>query len=389
MRILHTSDWHIGATLKGQSRAEEQIAVFGEMIELAKTEQPDLVIVAGDLFETAAPSAKSQQLLTKTLTALRATGADVLAVAGNHDHGAAIEALRGWADAAGIMLRGVVKSAEDHLVSGRTASGEAWRCAALPFVSQRYAVRATELFELTAAETGQSYADHLRRLIAALSRSFDDDAVNLITGHLTVVGGTLGGGERQAHTVADYAVPASVFPASTHYAALGHLHRHQRVNGSCPIRYSGAPIAVDFGEETYTPGVVVVDVTASSPARPRHVPLREAVPLQTVRGSLEELRQAEVEPRAWLRVYVREKPRAGLRDEVLELFPHALSVQIDPTVAQQQARQDSPRRAGRSPRELFGDYLRHREHDDPAVLQLFDRLHDQVSMPSDSEETSA
>ncbi|MGH8793394.1 MAG: metallophosphoesterase family protein, partial [Stackebrandtia sp.] len=91
MRILHTSDWHIGATLKGQSRATEQIAVFGEIIALAEAEKPDLVVVAGDLFETAAPSAKSQELLTKTLTALRATGADVVAVAGNHDNGAAVD----------------------------------------------------------------------------------------------------------------------------------------------------------------------------------------------------------------------------------------------------------------------------------------------------------
>ncbi|MGH8881354.1 MAG: metallophosphoesterase family protein, partial [Stackebrandtia sp.] len=151
MRILHTSDWHIGATLKGQSRMAEQIAVFGELVELAKTERPDLIIVAGDLFETAAPSAPAQKLLVRTLSALRATGADVVAVAGNHDHGAAIDALRGWADAAGITLRGTVGKAADHLIRGTTAGGESWRCAALPFVSQRYAVRATELFELTSA----------------------------------------------------------------------------------------------------------------------------------------------------------------------------------------------------------------------------------------------
>ncbi|HZE41350.1 MAG TPA: exonuclease SbcCD subunit D [Stackebrandtia sp.] len=378
MRILHTSDWHVGATLKGQSRMVEQTAVFGEMVELARAEQPDLVIVAGDLFDTAAPSAAAQKLLVRTLSALRSCGADVIAVAGNHDHGGAIDALRGWADAAGINLRGKIGGAGDHLVTGRTRDGVDWKCAALPFVSQRYAVRATELFDLTAAETGQSYADHLRRLIAVLSASFDASAVNLITGHLTVVGGKIGGGEREAHTVADYAVPATIFPAATHYVALGHLHRHQRITGGCPIRYSGAPLAVDFGEESYTPGVVLVDVTPDTPARARHVPLTSATPLRTLRGSLEELREAEVDDHEWLRVYIREKPRAGLREEAQELFPQAISIHIDPAMTDRAA---VPRasRAGRTPRQLFADYLAENNHDDPAVTELFDRLYDKVS----------
>lgn len=380
MRILHTSDWHIGATLKGQSRHAEQTAVFGELIDITKAEHPDLVIVAGDLFETAAPSAAAQKLLVRTLSALRATGAEVVAVAGNHDHGAAIDALRGWADAAGITLRGTIGPASDHLITGRTAEGEQWRCAALPFVSQRYAVRATEMFELTAAETGQSYADHLRRLIAALSASFTAETVNLVTGHLTVVGGRTGGGEREVHTVADYAVPATIFPPSTHYVALGHLHKQQRITGGCPIRYSGAPIAVDFGEESYTPGVVIVDVTTTTPARARHLPLTSAVPLRTVKGTLAELQSLPPDPdNPWLRVYIKEKPRAGLREEVQELFPRALAVHIDPDMTERDAGERRARRAGRSPRQLFAEYLAERGHDDPAVAELFDRLHDKVT----------
>lgn len=389
MRILHTSDWHIGATLKGQSRMSEQYAVFAELVDVAREHKPDLVIVAGDLFETAAPSAPAQKLLVRTLSALRATGADVIAIAGNHDHGAALDALRGWADAAGITLRGTIGSAADHLISGRTAGGESWRCAALPFVSQRYAVRATELFELTAAETGQSYTDHLRRLVAALSVSFDRDSVNLITGHLTVVGGKLGGGEREAHTVADYTVPSTIFPPETHYVALGHLHRRQKINAGCPVHYSGGPVAVDFGEETYTPGVLLVDVGVDTPAEVTHVPLSEAVPLRTLRGDLDELRKADVDPRAWLRVYVKEKSRAGLRDEVQELFPRALTIQIDPSVADSASRQVRPSRAGRTPRQLFGDYLEEKGVDDPAVTALFDRLYDHVSTVAEPSEEVA
>src|SRR5262249_28865226 len=147
-------------------------------------------------------------------------------------------------------VRGTVRDrAAHHRIEGRTATGEKWRLVALPFLSQRYAVRATEMFSLTAAEANQTYADHLGRLLTALCEDFDATAVNLVTAHVTVVGATTGGGERDAHTIQSYAVPSSVFPAGTNYVALGHLHRAQSIPGPCPIRYSGAPLAVDFGEE--------------------------------------------------------------------------------------------------------------------------------------------
>jgi exonuclease SbcD len=176
--------------------------------------------------------------------------------------------------------------------------------AALPFVSQRFAVRASEMFELSSAEASATYADHVARLFAALTRDFNDgsETVNLAAAHLTVVGGKLGGGERDAHTIEAYAVPSMVFPASTHYVALGHLHRRQQVNGPCPIHYSGSPLAIDFGEEDNIPSVSIVDVTAHTAAKVRTVRIAAAVALRTLRGSLADLSAAAVDPAAWLRV---------------------------------------------------------------------------------------
>ena len=381
MRVLHTSDWHLGKVLKGRSRMEEQVAVMGELVDVARREEPDLVIVAGDLYETSAPPPAAQKLLVRTLSALRATGAEVIAIAGNHDNGPALDALRGWADAAGVVLRGRIGSAKDHLITGTTKGGEAWRCAALPFVSQRYAVRATEMFELTAAEADQSYADHVRRLFAALTKDFDNKAVNLVTGHLTVYGSKLGHTEREAHTVASYNIPATIFPPSTHYAALGHIHKRQRIDGPCPIRYSGGPITVDFGEEDAVPGVLMVDVTVTTPAKVRHVPLKSALKLRTVRGDLEGLRKDidRVDQDALLRVYVKEKPRAGLREEVQELFPNALEVRIDPVMLDSADREKKASSVGRTPRELFTEFLDAKGHDDEKVIALFDQLYDEAS----------
>ncbi|MFC4105362.1 exonuclease SbcCD subunit D [Micromonospora zhanjiangensis] len=380
MKVLHTSDWHVGKVLKGQSRYDEHKRVLAQLVEIARDEQPDLVLVAGDLYDTAAPTPDATRLVTRALTALRRTGAQVVAIGGNHDNGPALDALRPWAEAAGITLRGSVRdTAADHVVDGSTAAGERWRVAALPFLSQRYAVRAVEMYELTAAEATQTYADHMGRLLARLTEGFDEpDRVHLVTAHLTVVGASTGGGEREAHTVLGYAVPATVFPTSAHYVALGHLHRAQQVLGPCPVRYSGSPLAVDFGEEENTPSVTVVEVTAGTAAKVREVPITAATPLRTVRGTLAELAEL-TDQDAWLRVYVREAPRAGLREEVQELLPRALEVRIDPDLVPTVSGTRTAQRAGRSPMELFGEYLDSRGQGDDGVRDLFNELYEEVA----------
>src|SRR4051812_32716065 len=183
MRILHTSDWHVGKVLKGQDREEEYKRVLAEVISIAEREQPDLVIVAGDLYDTASPSPSSTRLVTRALSALRRTGAQVVAIGGNHDNGAALDALRPWAEAAGITVRGSALGGRPEELLIR---GDGWQLVALPFLSQRYAVRAAEMYELTAAEASQTYADHIARLLDKLSETFaEPGVVNLVTAHLT------------------------------------------------------------------------------------------------------------------------------------------------------------------------------------------------------------
>jgi exonuclease SbcD len=367
LRILHTSDWHVGKVLKGQSRADDHKAALKALVDLAQAEQPDLVIVAGDLYDTATPAPESTAIVTRGLTALRRTEAEVVVVGGNH--GRALDALRSWADAAGITLRGSIGKPEEHLIAGTTRDGEAWRLIALPFLSQRYAVRASEMFDLSAAEVTQSYAGYVANLVAHLAQGFGDDTVNLLTAHLTVIGATMGGGEREAHTIMGYAVPAAIFPSSIHYAALGHLHRAQAVPGPCPIRYSG--------EEENVSTACIVDVTTSTAARVREITLPVGTPLRTVRGTLEQLATLQT-GEAWLRVYVNEPPRAGLREEVQEMLPKALEVRIDPKQLPSTGSRGEPARAGRSAGELFSDYLDQRGHADEATVTLFHRLHDEV-----------
>ncbi len=252
----------------------------------------------------------------------------------------------------------------------------------LPFLSPRYAVRAAELVTRTPAENAGAYDQQLRDILTALTVGFRDDAVNLVLAHLTVLDGRMGGGERAAQSIFEYAVPATVFPVEAHYVALGHLHRRQRMAAPCPVHYCGAPLAVDFGEQENAPVVCLVEAAPGTPASVTDVPITAARRLRTVRGTLAELSVlADTLREDFLRVRVCEPARAGLREEVIALLPGALEVRIDPEFAAPVTgpRPSSGSAAERSPAELFREYLGTRAIGDPRVEELFRRLHDQVT----------
>ena len=383
MRLLHTADWHVGKTLKGHSRLDEQERVLREIVTIAREHEVDAVLVAGDLYDSVAPSAPAQQLVVRTLLALAGTGAEVIAIAGNHDHAPTLDAYRPLAAAAGITLVGSVRTAEQGGVVRFTArsTGEPARVAVLPFLSQRYAVRAADLLARTPAEHTGAYDQLLRDILGTLTAGFADDAVNLVLAHLTVLDGRMGGGERTAQSIFEYAVPAGIFPVDAHYVALGHLHRRQRMAAPCPVHYCGAPYAVDFGEQQNTPVVCLVDAAPGTPAAVTDVPITSGRPLRTVRGTVAELTAlADTFGPAYLRVWVREPARAGLRDEVTAALPNALEVRIDPefAVAASGSRPSAPAGTPRGPAELFREYLGTRGVDDARVEQLFQRLHEQA-----------
>lgn len=382
VRILHTADWHVGKTLKGVSRLDEQEQVLREIVGVARAQEVDAVLVAGDLYDSAAPSAAAQRLVVRTLMALAADGQrQVVVIAGNHDHAATLDAYRPFADAAGITLVGSVRAAGSGGVVTFGAAGERATVAVLPFLSQRYAVKAAELVARTPAENTNAYDQRVRDIVRALSDGFAPDAVNLVMAHLTVLGGTFGGGERAAQSIFEYAVPAAVFPPDAHYVALGHLHRRQALAAPVPVHYAGAPLAVDFGEQDNVNVVLLVEATPTTPARVTEIPITAGRPLRTVTGSLPQLAELAASlGDAFLRVRVREYARAGLREDVTALLPNALEVRIDPEFAAPVAgsRPAPAEGADRTPGELFREYLGTRAVEDRRVEDLFARLHDRV-----------
>ena len=274
MRILHTSDWHVGVTMRGRSRAEEHRRVLAEIAVIAEEREADLVIVAGDLFHHAAPGPESEEIVYDSLLKLAKGERQVVLLAGNHDNPKRIEAIRPLLGRVGINASGLPRQPGDGgMVTIETRRGEKACAALIPFLSQRGIVKADDLMGSEAGDHVQQYAERIRRIVSHLCEGFEDDAVNLVVSHLTVVGGKMGGGEREAHTVFDYQVTPQSFPANAHYAALGHLHRAQRVPGPGQIRYSGAPIQVDFSEDMNEPCVLMVEAEAGRPAQVEEVAL--------------------------------------------------------------------------------------------------------------------
>jgi exonuclease SbcD len=384
VKILHTSDWHVGKVLKGRDRHDEHVAVLRSIVQTARDENVDVVLVAGDLFETAAPTAKAQGLVMRSLLALREDGRHVVVIAGNHDNQALLDAVyRPVLGELGLYVLGTPKRPDSGgLMTLRARSGEMINVAALPFLSHRYAVRAAEVLLHETAEHTLDYARSVADIVALLTAGFTPEAVNVVMAHATLLGGRRGGGERDVQTTLDYELSASLFPATAHYAALGHLHRQQEIPGPCPIFYSGSPLAIDFGEEANESAALVVTATPGVRADARPVPVTGGRRLRTLRGTLDEvIAEGEQAGDAYLRVVLAESGRAGLGDLVREKLPNTLEVMLDDEHRPRPGTRggNKPSRVGRGPLQLFSDYLGEQNIEDPRIPRMFAELLDELT----------
>ena len=413
MRVLHTSDWHVGKAIRGRSRAAEHRAVLAEIAGIAERESADLVVVAGDLFDSASPTPEAERIVYRALLDLAAGGRPVGVVAGNHDSAQRLGAVAPLSQASGIHVASAIRPAGDGGVLEVDAGGEVALVALLPFPSQRYVVTADLLLSGDAADAHAEYADRVVRIVRALTDRFRAGTVNVVAAHLMVMGGEMGGGERGAHTVFDYWVPATAFPATAQYVALGHLHRPQQLPGPAPLHYCGSPLQLDFGETANEPGVNLVDVRPGLPAEVRAVPLAAGRRLRTIRGTLDQVLAAAPLPPPegpvagptgdggagdadtgapqadadglsagsgppHLRIVLDEPARAGLADEVRERLPDAVEVVLASRDVDRGERRADPDRLQRTPHDLFTEYLAEHDVADDRLVALFDDLVDRA-----------
>lgn len=372
MRFLHTGDWHVGKTLRGRSRADEHRTVLAEIADIADESQVDAVLVAGDLFDTAAPGPESEEIVYEVLLRL-ARDRPVVVIAGNHDNPNRVHAVKPLLGLGNVIaLPRVARPGDGGVVEVSARSGERAHVVLLPFVSQRGIVKAEALMSQDADEHAGAYAERLAQVLAQLCATADPDAVNLVLAHAMVHGGTMGGGERSAHTVFQYSVPTAAFPKDYHYVALGHLHRAQQLGDQPPICYSGSPLQLDFGETEDAKSVNVVEAGPGQPAKIEQIPLSSGRGLRRVGGTMAVLEElADSVGDDFLLVELQEVPQSGLADKVRKLLPNAVEVRVRATEG---GSDGPPSRGGRAPQELFNDYLADIGATNESVETLFDEL---------------
>ncbi|MDQ8207086.1 exonuclease SbcCD subunit D C-terminal domain-containing protein [Coraliomargarita sp. SDUM461003] len=254
MKILHTADWHLGQNFFERDRLEEQSAFLDFLLQQIEIHAVDLLIIAGDLFDTANPPRAAEQLYFDFITRLHALKhCEAVIIGGNHDSAPHLDAPRTVLSKLNIHVIGSLPEALDDAVLSFERGGHRLRIAAVPFLRDRDVRRAIE---------GESFDEMEARTKAGILRTYQDLAtqiegtrqpgeVLLATGHLTAVGGRVSDSERSIHIGNLGSIRAEQFPSLFDYVALGHLHEPQAVGNCEHIRYSGSPIPLSFSESAH------------------------------------------------------------------------------------------------------------------------------------------
>lgn len=257
MRVLHTGDWHLGRTLEGRSRQKEQEQFIDELVAAADESRADLVLMAGDVYDSVNPPAAAEQLFYEAAARLTEGGRPLVVISGNHDQPERVSSVSPLVGRHGITLIGLPTDRTITVQASRT--GETAKIAALPYPSE------ARLGELLAKDTDESelrlaYSARVGKLMQHLAGEFTPQTVNLAMSHIYVLGGVECDSERPIQVGGAYTVDPSALDCGAQYTALGHLHRPQMVKGAGLIRYSGSPLAYSFSEAGQAKSVTLVDV---------------------------------------------------------------------------------------------------------------------------------
>lgn len=311
MRIIHTSDWHLGQNFYSKSRAAEHSAFLDWLLTSAQAHEVDAIIVAGDIFDTGSPPSYARELYNRFVVQIQQTGCQLVVLAGNHDSVATLNESR---DILAFLKTTVVASAghAPFILPQRDGTPGAIFCP-VPFLRPR---------ELVTSQAGHSSGEKQQLLLNAISDYYqqqyeaacalrgDRPLPIVASGHLTTVGASKSDAVREIYIGTLEAFPASHFPP-VDYIALGHIHRAQKIGGSEHIRYSGSPIALSFDETGKSKSVNLVTFTDGqlTEVLPLTVPVTQ--PLAVLKGDfssiseqLTQWRDAPQEPVVWLDIEI-------------------------------------------------------------------------------------
>ena len=336
MKIIHTADWHIGQRLHERSRLDEHEQFLDWLLETIQDRKVELLLVSGDIFDTALPSSDSTNLYYQFLYRLYdKTDAYAVITAGNHDSARHLEAPREFLEMGKIYVVGLATEPAKCVLPFPPDNPQVM-VAAVPYLSE------SDLRHLsyeTEAERNERYRDWLKTFYADCIACMPAELPKVLMGHLFVQGGTVADSERNIQIGGATATHVNDFPQNVSYVALGHLHRPQTIKGTdYPIRYSGSPIPLRFNETNYRKavyllelsddGTLVLDETVEIPV------FKELCTVEGDEGSI----LWEVETGTWDDKYIQvklklDKPRVGISDEIRQAFSdrggEVLSVEVE------------------------------------------------------------
>jgi len=308
VRILHTADWHLGKNLEGRSRLPEQEEFIDELCEIVEQEKIDVILMAGDVFDSVNPPAAAEQLFYESVTRLTNHGQrKMMVIAGNHDHPGRLVAASTLASLQGITLVGYPsKQAYRFLIPG---CDQYLNLAPLAYPSES---RLLELLEDELEEEALQlkYDQKIAHLFQEMTSSFSPQEINIAMSHLFIAGGDPSDSERPIQVGGAYTVYPSSLPHNVQYVALGHLHRPQTIHKAPTLaRYSGSPLAYSFSEAGYSKSVTILDLQPGQQASMNEIFLRSGKPLvkwRALEGMTEIYRWIEEgrDPQAWIDVEV-------------------------------------------------------------------------------------
>ncbi|HDS6625005.1 TPA: exonuclease subunit SbcD [Proteus mirabilis] len=295
MRIIHTSDWHLGQYFFTKTRAQEHQQFLDWLLAQIREQQVDAVIVAGDIFDTGSPPSYARELYNRFVVAIRDTQCQLIILGGNHDSVATLNESKSLLACLNTTVIANVHTETPQapiILYQKNHTPGALLCA-IPYLRPR---------DMINSKSGQSGADkqgvlkeaiadyYQRQYQAALDlrKQLNVNIPIIATGHLTTIGASVSDSVREIYIGTLEAFNATLFPPFD-YIALGHIHRPQRVNKSGHIRYSGSPIPLSFDESAQQKSVCLIDFEQDKLAEMTLLPIPEFQLLRTLSGSLQEI----------------------------------------------------------------------------------------------------
>lgn len=295
MRIIHTSDWHLGQYFFTKTRAQEHQQFLDWLLAQIREQQVDAVIVAGDIFDTGSPPSYARELYNRFVVAIRDTQCQLIILGGNHDSVATLNESKSLLACLNTTVIANVHTETPQapiILYQKNHTSGALLCA-IPYLRPR---------DMINSKSGQSGADkqgalkeaiadyYQRQYQAALDlrKQLNVNIPIIATGHLTTIGASVSDSVREIYIGTLEAFNATLFPPFD-YIALGHIHRPQRVNKSGHIRYSGSPIPLSFDESAQQKSVCLIDFEQDKLAEMTLLPIPEFQLLRTLSGSLQEI----------------------------------------------------------------------------------------------------